>query len=269
MIHRWAAPSVVAAAVAASIVVAVVVGRTGTSAVPSPPAGTLSAAPVLSAALTAAPVPVECDGLAPTWQLSTPSGVDVGLLVAAVTSRVHALSSGRMCVLPGDAEHAAVLTDDVVAHDVGTADMGPAVIGRVYDMETGCAKSPVAGKRWVVNFKVCYLTDDLGLLLDGHILSARVLAVTTGAVLDLKLDPQGTAAFSELTRDVVGRPEPMNQIAVMLGDRALAVPRIADPITAGVLEVSGDFTAEEASRYAQALTGSPFPPGATVTSTRT
>lgn len=67
-------------------------------------------------------------------------------------------------------------------------------------------------------------------------------------------DAIGTSRFARATRDNVGRP-----FAIVLDDEILSAPVINEPILGGRAQISGDFTVEEAERFAIALRSGPLP----------
>lgn len=66
--------------------------------------------------------------------------------------------------------------------------------------------------------------------------------------IDIKLNPAGTRIFAALTKENIGK-----QIAVVYGGQLLMAPVIQSEITAGQLQITGNFTAGEAEMLAASL----------------
>ena len=77
------------------------------------------------------------------------------------------------------------------------------------------------------------------------------------------LNPQGTAAFAEVTRENVGR-----RLAIVLDGKLYSAPVIQGPIEAGRGQITGRFDAQEAFRLANLL-DCPLPVPITVLESKT
>ena len=83
-------------------------------------------------------------------------------------------------------------------------------------------------------------------------------------VVTFKLDRLGTALFGDMTRANVGRP-----LAIVLDEKVITAPVIRGVIGAGSGEISGDFTAEQASNLALLLRAGALPAPLNVIEERT
>jgi preprotein translocase subunit SecD len=63
----------------------------------------------------------------------------------------------------------------------------------------------------------------------------------------------GTKAFARMSARVTSMTAPMNQIAITQGKLVITAPRINEAITAGVAQITGNFTMEEAEALASAI----------------
>ncbi|MCL2578779.1 MAG: SecD/SecF family protein translocase subunit [Oscillospiraceae bacterium] len=76
----------------------------------------------------------------------------------------------------------------------------------------------------------------------------------TEFVVDLVLHESGRQAFSEATGRMIGQ-----QISIWMDDDMLSAPVVRSHLTDGRATISGDFTAEEAGRLADQITGGALP----------
>jgi hypothetical protein len=67
-------------------------------------------------------------------------------------------------------------------------------------------------------------------------------------VINLEFTAEGQARFAEVTRQHVGR-----QLAIVVNGQVLSAPVIAEPITGGKAQITGNFSREEAERLAQLI----------------
>ena len=89
------------------------------------------------------------------------------------------------------------------------------------------------------------------------VVSLTVLKAEVGAdmatgmpVLTITLDPASTEAFAAFTADNVGK-----QTIVSIEGETIMDPIIREPITQGVVQVSGEWTSEDLQRIAGRLRG--------------
>jgi SecD/SecF fusion protein len=104
-------------------------------------------------------------------------------------------------------------------------------------------------------------------LLQGDRLTDAAMAFderTGRPVVKFRLDSIGAKAFADITRAHVGEP-----FAIVLDGKVLSAPVIREPIIGGAGEISGDFTAEEASSLAALLRAGALPVPLTVAEERT
>jgi preprotein translocase subunit SecD len=69
--------------------------------------------------------------------------------------------------------------------------------------------------------------------------------------IHIVLTTSGKARFEEATTAMVG-----GQLAIVVDGAVMSAPTVQVPITEGVLEISGDFTKEEAGRMASSISAS-------------
>ena len=104
-------------------------------------------------------------------------------------------------------------------------------------------------------------------LLQGDRLTDAAMAFdqrTGQPIVTFRLDSVGAKRFAEITRAHVGEP-----FAIVLDGKVLSAPVIREPIIGGTGEISGDFTAEEASSLAALLRAGSLPVPLTVVEERT
>jgi len=89
-----------------------------------------------------------------------------------------------------------------------------------------------------------------------HIRDARMgfHAETREPIVHFVLDGEGARQFAQMTRDNVGRP-----LAIVLDDKVITAPVIRDVIAGGRGEISGQFSAAEASQLALLLRAGALP----------
>ncbi|MFI2433749.1 SecDF P1 head subdomain-containing protein [Streptomyces sp. NPDC018693] len=69
----------------------------------------------------------------------------------------------------------------------------------------------------------------------------------------LSLQDDDAERFAALTERAAERTSPMNQLAIVLGDRLISAPAVAGPITGGEVQIAGAFTEESAKSLAREL----------------
>ncbi|WP_374207630.1 hypothetical protein [Streptomyces sp. XM4193] len=74
-----------------------------------------------------------------------------------------------------------------------------------------------------------------------------------GWVIRMTFRDEDAQRFAELSGRAAERSAPQNQLAVVLGDRLVSAPSIAQRIDGGAVEISGNFTSEEAKSLAREL----------------
>ncbi|KQS90822.1 MULTISPECIES: protein translocase subunit SecD [unclassified Rhizobium] len=82
---------------------------------------------------------------------------------------------------------------------------------------------------------------------------------TNEPIVSFTFDSQGARQFAEITRDNVGLP-----FAIVLDDKVLTAPRINEPITGGQGQISGNFTAQEATVLSALLRSGALPAPLTI-----
>ncbi|MEU9336045.1 protein kinase [Streptomyces sp. NPDC048290] len=66
-------------------------------------------------------------------------------------------------------------------------------------------------------------------------------------------DGEDTERFTELTRRASQRENPRNQLAILLGDRLISAPAVTGPLTGGEMQISAEYTQDEANELARQL----------------
>jgi preprotein translocase subunit SecD len=76
-----------------------------------------------------------------------------------------------------------------------------------------------------------------------------------GWIVGLTLDDEGSQKFSRLTSELTSKPAPQNQLAIVVRGRVITAPTVMSAITGGKVEISSDFTQQEAEQLAEEITG--------------
>ncbi|MEV5963126.1 hypothetical protein AB0L70_15260 [Kribbella sp. NPDC051952] len=71
----------------------------------------------------------------------------------------------------------------------------------------------------------------------------------------LTLDDEGKRLFSQLTTDLAKKQPPANQLAIVVGDEVAIAPTVNEPITAGQIQISGNYTRADVEALAAKITG--------------
>ncbi|MEV5662595.1 serine/threonine-protein kinase [Streptomyces flaveolus] len=71
----------------------------------------------------------------------------------------------------------------------------------------------------------------------------------------MTFDDTDARRFAHLTARAAERQSPRNQIAILLGDRLLSAPAVAESVAGGSVEIAGSFTRDEARELAKELGG--------------
>jgi preprotein translocase subunit SecD len=93
--------------------------------------------------------------------------------------------------------------------------------------------------------------------LDGDDISYAAPGFATGTkdpVAQFRFNGRGARRFAHLTEESVGRA-----LAIVLDDKVISAPVIREPITAGSVQISGNFTLEEANSVAMLLRAGALP----------
>jgi beta-lactamase regulating signal transducer with metallopeptidase domain len=72
--------------------------------------------------------------------------------------------------------------------------------------------------------------------------------ITRRPIIGIEFTAEGQARFAEVTRTHVGR-----KIAIVIDGRVISAPVIAEPITGGKAQITGNFSREEAERLARLI----------------
>ena len=77
---------------------------------------------------------------------------------------------------------------------------------------------------------------------------------TKDPIVSFRFNGRGTRRFAHLTEESIGRA-----LAIVLDDKVLSAPVIREPITGGSVQISGNFTVEEANSVAMQLRAGSLP----------
>lgn len=93
--------------------------------------------------------------------------------------------------------------------------------------------------------------------LDGEDISYAAPGFAAGTkdpIASFRFNGRGTRRFAHVTEENVGKP-----FAIVLDDRVISAPVIREPITGGSVQISGNFTLEEANSVAMLLRAGSLP----------
>lgn len=74
-----------------------------------------------------------------------------------------------------------------------------------------------------------------------------------GWLIRMKFQDTDAKRFAALSERAVNRTPPQNQIAIVLGDRLISAPMVEEAITGGEVNITGEFTQDEAKALAREL----------------
>ena len=77
--------------------------------------------------------------------------------------------------------------------------------------------------------------------------------VTSEVEIALTLDGEGADQYADISRKMVGLPEPQNQLAATLDSRVIVAPRFNEAILDGRASITGGFTLDEARSLSDQL----------------
>lgn len=78
-------------------------------------------------------------------------------------------------------------------------------------------------------------------------------AVTSEVEIALTLNDEGARQYADISRTMVGLPEPQNQLAATLDSRVIVAPRFNEAILDGRASITGGFTLDEARSLSDQL----------------
>ncbi|OAF15703.1 SecDF P1 head subdomain-containing protein [Bradyrhizobium neotropicale] len=118
--------------------------------------------------------------------------------------------------------------------------------------------SPPAGSEVLFGFKDkrSYLVSKDSAL-DGGDISYAGPGFATGTkdpIASFTFNARGARRFAHVTEENIGKP-----FAIVLDDKVISAPVIREPITGGSVQISGNFTLEEANRVAMLLRAGALP----------
>lgn len=94
--------------------------------------------------------------------------------------------------------------------------------------------------------------------LDGtHVSEVKqpVFRDASGWTVGLSLDHEGAQTFSRLTTELSKKTPPQNQLAIVVRGRVVTAPAVMSPITGGQLEITSNYTKQEAEQLVKDITG--------------
>ncbi|MFC0627437.1 SecDF P1 head subdomain-containing protein [Kribbella deserti] len=140
------------------------------------------------------------------------------------------------------------------------AERGAVEFRRVLKAEPGTCSSPSTGTP-APNGIACG-PDGIGYTLgavelDGsHVSRVDVASSPTGGwTVGLSLTDEGGRKFGQLTADLAAAPPPRNQLAIVVSGRVVSAPSVAEKIIGSHVEISSNFTKEQAEKLAAEITG--------------
>ena len=78
---------------------------------------------------------------------------------------------------------------------------------------------------------------------------------TTAWYVNLSLDQEGAELFGRLTTELATKTPPENQLAIVVRGRVVSAPTVMSPITGGTVQISSNFTKQDAEKLAADITG--------------
>lgn len=77
----------------------------------------------------------------------------------------------------------------------------------------------------------------------------------TAWIVNLSLDDEGSQSFARLTTELAAKTPPQNQLAIVVNGRVVSAPTVMSPITGGKVQISSNFTKQDAEKLADDITG--------------
>ncbi|MEO8106711.1 MAG: hypothetical protein ABI720_05275 [Actinomycetes bacterium] len=74
-----------------------------------------------------------------------------------------------------------------------------------------------------------------------------------GWVVQVSLNADAAQTFADVTKRVATLGPPLNQLAIVLNGAVVSAPAVQEPISGGLLQITGTFTQEEAEALAASL----------------
>ncbi|TDO46423.1 hypothetical protein EV643_111276 [Kribbella sp. VKM Ac-2527] len=78
---------------------------------------------------------------------------------------------------------------------------------------------------------------------------------TTAWYVNLSLDQEGGQLFGQLTTELAAKTPPANQLAIVVRGRVVSAPVVMSPITGGKVQISSNFSKQDAENLASEITG--------------
>jgi preprotein translocase subunit SecD len=219
-----------------------------------------------------------CVATRPTWMIRVAAGGSIDAAMASARARLHAAGVAGSCVVATSDREAVVATGGTPLRELDADVLQPLTFNRVLIAQQPCDTRPPLGAVAIPGplvtllgsapqgpgSGICYSIERPGLALDGHVLRATVVTLAGGQGIELSLDPEATAALSDVTATMSALRPPQDQLAIVRGSSALASPHISSRISDGRLQITGDFTRPDATELAKELTAPAYPIGTTI-----
>ena len=234
-------------------VLAVTAGSPQPTASPSP-SGTASGSPSPSAT----PTPTTASSASPTSNSAVPDALmaptpSPTASASASPSPSPSPSASGAAGAPTDPTDLAWITEDVTAQFAALDCSDPGALDEIVDdpakplvtcSTDGTAKY-ILGPVVVSGDKISDATSGYRTNQQG--------AVTSEVEIALSLNGEGGRQYADISRKMVGLPEPQNQLAATLDSQVIVAPRFNEAILDGRASITGGFTLDEARSLSEQL----------------
>jgi preprotein translocase subunit SecD len=156
-------------------------------------------------------------------------------------------------VTPTDATDLAWITPDVQKKFDALTCTDPAALDKIVDdPKKPLITCDVDGTAKYVLGPVVVSGDKISDATSGY-RSNQQGAITQEVEIALSLNGEGAKQYADISRKMVGLPEPQNQLAATLDSRVIVAPRFNEAILDGRASITGGFTLEEARSLSDQL----------------
>jgi preprotein translocase subunit SecD len=156
-------------------------------------------------------------------------------------------------VTPTDATDLAWITPDVQKKFDALTCTDPAALDKIVDdPKKPLLTCDVDGTAKYVLGPVVVSGDKISDATSGY-RSNQQGAITQEVEIALSLNGEGAKQYADISRKMVGLPEPQNQLAATLDSRVIVAPRFNEAILDGRASITGGFTLEEARSLSDQL----------------
>jgi preprotein translocase subunit SecD len=219
-----------------------------------------------------------CVALHPTWTIRVAADGSIDAAMASARARLDAAGISGSCVVATSDREAVVATGGTPLRALDADVLQPLTLNRVLIARQPCDMRLPAGAvaipgplvtlvgsgREAPGSGICYSIERPGVALDGHVVRATVVTLSGSQGIELSLDPEATAALSDVSATVSALRPSQDQLAIVRGNSALAAPHILSRISDGKMQITGDFTRPDATELAKELTAPAYPIGTTI-----